>query len=182
MRIIYALVIATFASIANADPDSVTDHLMDESPSLLDWGLMRLENKLESNDKLLLTPTVTFDWNSDTITIFSFDTESPSENTKEESVQHCSEWFEIVRTSAGVSPWTNELRGQLASVFSVLFAHNGYRRHHNGKSIDDFLHDLDNKFLLEFHSFFTEPNGDPNMLVCTGVLISGEINHALQIN
>lgn len=69
MRIILALITAVFASTAIAGPDATTQRLLDDRPSMLDFGIMRLELHLKNHKYISHNPSVRYDWDENTITI-----------------------------------------------------------------------------------------------------------------
>lgn len=100
-----------------AGPDSISQYLMDDSPSMLDYGLLRIELELDGNGY------AEYDWDDDEILIFEIDFRFSG--GLEEAEQSCAEWISKARILGGV------LGGSVSngtSRYSQKFLHAGFSR------------------------------------------------------
>ena len=146
------LVLIIFVSnTARASPDEVTRKLMNESPSLLDFGILRLQLKMDDlrtgkywpNE--FFSPTVSYDWDHDQIriTIMSFN----AFDDKENAMSGCKDVFSKVRDRGFIDAKTGqlyEISPNPYSQYAALFQHIDYQ---NRIDSDD-LKDFDKKFKL----------------------------------
>lgn len=141
MKIAKTIALIIAASQGQAGPDEITDYFMDTSPSMLDFGILRLERRLkelESGQRA----HVSYDWDRDVIEVYTvyFSDEEGD----------CKSFIGEVRTSAGFN-----LEGELwfgkRSHFASLFSHSGYIRGEQSDS-DRRLIELDKKFRISCRS------------------------------
>lgn len=166
----FCSVLASQSLPAQAGPDETTQRLMNEYVSLLDFGILRLQMRL---DALTTIPStyVTFDWENNTVVIssYSVDSEWPRDRVE----QACTDWFRIIRQNAGINAGTGELYGVFTySLFSGLFTHYGYSNTIAGKSTEEAAKILDQKYRLQFtwNSYSSTP-GEVETLTCSGPLL-----------
>lgn len=162
--------VASESAPAQAGPDETTSRLMNEYVSLLDFGILRLQMRL---DGLTTIPStyVTFDWENNVILVssYSVDSEWPRDRVE----QACTDWFTSIRQNAGINAGTGKLYGVFTySLFSGLFTHHGYSNTISGKSTEEAAKALDQKYRLQFtwNSYSTTP-GEVETLTCSGPLI-----------
>jgi len=125
------------ASPGFADPGHTTRKLMDTSPSMLDFGILRLDVHLDF-------AWATYDWKNDDINIFP--------EAFGLSGEDCKEFIERSRLRAGYIGPKGELDPNLAySIFAALFSHEGYIL--GGKENQEkLLQELDQKILVKCHT------------------------------
>lgn len=157
------------ASAAYSGPDEVTDRLMDESASLFDVGMLRLELRLAEAESIPATSTY-YDWEKNQIVIWSVVFESGW--TLERATAACDGWFRQIRMLAAVNPDTGVLYPMYKrSSFAEMFSHNGFVRTINGKDTSEVAAQLDDKFSLSFSWQRTDaPVGEVSSLTCSGAL------------
>jgi len=154
----------------HAGPDETTSRLMNEYASLLDFGILRLQLRL---DKLTTIPpsAVSYVWDDNVILIssFSVDSEWPRDRVE----QACTDFFFDVRANAGIDQDTGKVFGVLDSTFFAdLFNHYGYSNTIAGKSTDEFAIALDQKFQLRFTWFsYSSVPGTVRSIECSGPLL-----------
>ena len=177
MRIMLALITAVFASTAIAGPDATTERLLYDGPSMLDWGIMRLETHLITNQNINHNPSVEYNWDENTITISGYIFSGEVRNEKE-ARQDCKRWFGAVRVDANVDTDGSLFVGTV-SEYAQYFLHSGYDRRIDEMKILDVLSDLDKKFKLSFWSVVTNDDGFKNKMTCTGPLVGTPIAYEI---
>jgi hypothetical protein len=136
---------------ARAGPDEVTRKLMNASPSLFDFGMLRLQLRL--NDLTggkywpneFYSPTVSYDWDQDEVRIII--TSFNKFDDKENAMSGCKDVFSKVRDLAFIDPKTGKLFSispDPYSQYAAVFQHIDYQ---NRIESDD-LKDFDKKFKL----------------------------------
>lgn len=145
------ILVIIVSGAARAGPDELTRKLMNESPSLFDFGMLRLQLRLNNLTegkywpKEFWSPTVSYDWEQDEvrISIRSFN----KFDDKENAMSGCKDVFGLVRDLAFIDPKTGKLFSVSPdpySQYAALFQHIDYR---NRIESDD-LNDFDKKFKL----------------------------------
>lgn len=136
-----ATFICVVPTLCAGGADNITRYFMDNSPSLLDFGIHRLAQELNAvyDDRI----HVSYDWEQDEIqiSVLTFDTKGFSE-------ADCREMIANIRSSAGYQD--GELPDYYGghSYFASLFTHNGYKV--IGPDEDETrLQKLDKKFVVE---------------------------------
>lgn len=124
-------------------PDATTQFLLDDSASMLDFGLLRLDILL--SEKQLGTAQFLWDGN-----IFLISTILTGNETHELAEAACSQWVKDVRIAALVNGATGEPLYK-NSTFAPYFDHNGFARNARPENL---LQEIDKKFLLKCFSFF----------------------------
>lgn len=157
---------------ALAGPDATTNRFLTDSPSMMDWGLYRLEESLAKES--LGSPRVRFDWDKNRIGIFRTVLVDALDVDAE---LNCKIWMSDVRVEAGVSPdgggfW---MPGMKASFFAQSFGHSGYTEKVNGVEEADALVELDRMFFLRIEYFAKEATGYVSRLACHGDLLSSAV-------
>lgn len=177
--ILIFLLSALFPTHAISGPDETTNRFINNSPSLLDFGIYKLDTYLSGSPKLrkLGLITVFFDWEDNTITVQSW-TLIPF-NSKKAVVEACTDWFEEMRWQAGINSVSGEFLSskQTISTFAEFFSHEGYMRTIAGKSDDDALVELDKKFRLAYHGVIDASVAPTERTItCNGKLLSKGIS------
>lgn len=133
-----ALSILPLSSLAG--PDETSKYLMNNSPTLLDFGLVRLDMRLSS---ALGNVAVIYDWDNDAIKIVRA-------GGGDYSKDMCLNFIDEVRSNAGYQEGTLwSILGN--SLFSELFAHMGYFSGDEDKHLDR-LEEIDKKFQIDCYS------------------------------
>ncbi len=144
------------ANQAIAGPDTISNHLMSDPVSMLDFGMYRMELRLGS------TAYVRYDWDDDEIVIFNvvfgFDGSVSDAEVK------CKRWVDEVRGMAGIIDGEPFLEN---SFFADLFAHLAFDRK---SAPDNLLLEIDKKFDLNMKVNFAMSAGG-SQITCTGPLI-----------
>lgn len=140
-----------------AQPDGTTRHLMQDSVSMLDFGLLRLNINLE-RDNLGLAD---FNWDRNRIVIHTW----LSEETRDAAEEVCAEWVSEVRTRGGISRESGKPALE-SSSFSRLFGHYSFER---GNILDGLYKNIDQLFVLECNQF----NVIPPVMVTAPLLGTG---------
>jgi hypothetical protein len=156
-----------------AEPTPTIRHLMDESVSLLDWGLVRLGDAVQHRlEPLLAAPgfvSARYDWNTNRIGIEVF---SPLQRFKdgEEARSWCRLALSEVRTAMSVNPATGAPFEGGHSYAYLCFVHQGYQ---SGAEPADLAEQLDD--LIDV--VITVPSGADNKMYlrCKAPLIGTEI-------
>ena len=105
-----------------AGPDSTTQRFMNDSPSMLEFGLFKLKQRLiwEGDETEFKQPNnVKYNWDKNTIEISSTFNKRRS---RESAEKLCSLWFDYVRFSAGIVKSKTALS---ISNFARDFRHDG---------------------------------------------------------
>lgn len=153
-----ALIFGAFSFEANAGPDATINHLMDDSVSMLDFGILRMNLTLKEKD--LGGATYLWDENriviSHILTLKYFGDHEAAENA-------CAEWVKNVRRVAWIDTETGKPTFS-TSWFATYFSHNGFKRLSAPQDLDE---NLDKIFQLKCIAF-TE---DGQALTVTAPLI-----------
>jgi len=105
---------------AIAGPDETTQHLMNDTASMLDFGLLRLNLKLEADN----LGTASYNWEENRIQISLFSLEK---GTVESAEIDCANWIDAVRVKAGIDLDAGQSKTG-SSSFANLFTHYGFER------------------------------------------------------
>ena len=160
-------------------PDATTQALLENAPSMLDWGILRLEASLDRErrfGRILSGAYVDYDYATDRITI-SGSAGAPNVRLGSEAIADakCKKFFSDVRLSALVGDNGMAFLGN--SYFSNFFILENNQPDHVS-SLEIFLTDLDQKFRIEFTGLFDD-DGEMRDLVCSGPLLG--VGYAKQI-
>lgn len=170
------LLVGTFFPINTAisGPDEITRKFMGTSPSLFDFGLLRLSQELKSLKnggwpKEFFTPWVDYDWDKDEviITIMSLNKFS----NKEQAKVGCKTVFNKIRDSGYIDAKTGKLYKFIEtphSRYAELFQHIGYQKDVAPNDLANF----DKKFVLKCRATIS---GRKNAVVGTAPLISNKV-------
>lgn len=143
-KFLAAIVLCGLPSISFSGADNTTRYFMDNSPSLLDFGIHRMEVLL--NARLTESVRVFYDWDEDEIQIhlLRFDIDGFSES-------ECRDQIATIRNGAGYSD--GELRESYdgRSYFASLFTHSGYVTGEPEESKTK-LQNLEKKFVIQCHT------------------------------
>ncbi len=128
----------------SAGPDSASNYFINNSPSLLDFGIFRLERAIQ---EAWDAARVIYDWDEDKIVVI-YNQFKPTEGTWVPSLssEDCREFISLIRAQAGFldgKPWGAARH----SFFSEYFTHEGYVSG-NKDDHDKRLVELDKKFKL----------------------------------
>ncbi len=160
-----------YPNVAIAGPDEITNPFIKDTVSMLDWGVLRLQLRLDQNDGLRGS-RVYFDWDANQIFVSKWEILNPSTTRINEAKDECTKFFETVRLSAGVRPVRGGTLSTLHSSFADLFSHAGFTRNVNGEDLETLLADLDRKFLIEYRRFLDpDINEGAYALECRGALL-----------
>ena len=171
-RALALLVCTCLADLAQAGPDEVTNRLMEEKVSLLDWGVFRVQLLLEKTNDLS-SASVFFDWDMNQIKIMDADFTMMDQGLSDVTVAECEKWFVAVRRAGYVNEKTGKPYFGDSSLFAELFSHEGWTATINGKATEDVVKQIDQKIVLEYSIALSAENvGDVERLICTGPLLS----------
>lgn len=142
-----AAVVAGLSGQAQAGPDATTKWLMNDPVSMLDLGILKIEQSLRNpNRSNRPYGSVRYDWDKNRIVIY-YAGYFPTTDDPEE---HCAGWFTSVRSIGGVDASGNPLINGRTS-FSFMFEHAGFNR---SDVPENLFTELDKLFELEcWHKF-----------------------------
>jgi len=168
-----ALTAANIATTSAAEPDETIAHLMDDSPSMLDFGIFRLERFLNKTGQVS-EAVIRYDWDRNAIEISGrfFDGHTISEG---EALQKCDSWFETMREIAGIDIETGKLQPWYeVSEFAWHFKHIGsVQREHSMNHFDE--QKLDQTFRIRFVvADVANASHESFRLICDGALLSND--------
>ena len=122
MRYIFTILFITFASISSAEPSTHVQTLMDRPLSILDWGLFKLESRLQERG---IDATVSYLWNDDKILIKTHDNDkNKKDHTMEQTQSECVKVFNSIDDVLLIENGDNVI-GALCMV-CAFFGHNGW--------------------------------------------------------
>lgn len=155
--------------MAQAGPDATTNFLMNDSPSMLDWGMFRMEQSLGRHIDYGAQTSVHFSFEDNQIVIRRFRLVADQYDPDALEID-CSEWFSTIRVGGYVDPDTGEIYTEELhnSRYADMFSHNGYTRTVAGTSSDEILPDIDKRIFLSFQTIGPR---DELHLTCTGPLL-----------
>ena len=143
-----ALLAISFGHSSQAEPDETIIRLMNDSPTMLDFGIFRLERFLNSAGENSYS-RVTYDWGSNRIIVSNrfFDGHTIKEA---EAMQKCKIWINAMRELAGINLDTGQLQSwKTSSEFTRFFLHIGdVEQEHADHDADE--KSLDAKFHLAY--------------------------------
>lgn len=170
-----SLAIVVLATPSRSEPDDVTRHLMEDSPSMLDFGIFRLERFLNKSGEDQLS-RVRYDWDRNVIEVSNrfFDGHMISEA---EALQKCTSYFDTMRELAGVDTETGRLQSwKESSEFAWHFLHIGSVQEEHAEH-DPKIQTLDQKFQIRFVvADVVNADGANFSLVCDGKLLSSDFD------
>lgn len=125
------------AGPAGAGPDEAAQFLMKDSASMLDFGVMRLQNLL--GDRAFPY----YSWDDNALFLSSY--EFSAQGTPDELEKMCADWIASLRDFAGIDPGTGGPKYGEVTHFAFSFGHVGFVR---TSAPDDLLKNIDQMFLL----------------------------------
>jgi hypothetical protein len=148
-------------------PDDTTKQLMNDSVSLLDWGILQITYFRLNGENGNPVGYASYDYDDDRIYIRSYTT-NDAEIDSEKVKAICGNWIDAVRVSAWVSPTEGKPLVKDYSYFASLFRHDGFVR---GELADETkrLQELDKKFHIEY---FIRKSDYSERYRCTAPLLS----------
>lgn len=143
-----ALTILSISTSVHAEPDEDIRRLMNDAPTMLDFGIFRLERFLNTSGETSYS-RVTYDWGSNRIIVSNrfFDGHTIREA---EATQKCRVWINAMREIAGIELATGELQScKSSSEFTRFFLHIGdVEQEHADHDTDEKA--LDTRFYLSY--------------------------------
>ena len=136
-RLLLLMALSLLPLRAISGPDDTTKHLMKDSVSMLDFGLLSLNLFLKGTDY----GSAKFDWDKNRIYIQRFFPESETADMAEKT---CASWVSKVRKRAGIIPDTGKPYFE-TSFFAGYFRHNGFVRKPEPETL---YQDIDDLFVL----------------------------------
>ena len=192
---VLALVASLFCLPVNAAPDEHTKALMNQSPTMLDWGLLRLNDALATSVKHNFSKTTfpnnriraSYNWDDDEIRISVTPDDTfnrPLENRAAASA-NCELKFLLIRLWAAVDSSTGEpLLGQF-SYYTKYFMHlqmyddpSRFETQENVKA----ARGMDKKFTLSAEVFFENKESrysNKSSIICEAPLLSNSFSETL---
>lgn len=122
---------------------------MNDSVSLLDWGLFKMTlmlNEVEKKEGNEVFVDYLYDEDRIKVTGYRINDETLDSNAVH---QVCDSWIKSIRIKAGLPPGRTKPFGQDYSKFAEMFSHTGYVNF-GLEMTDKRLVELDKKFILEF--------------------------------
>lgn len=119
-----ALAACSLSNASQAEPDETIIRLMNDAPTILDFGIFRLERFLNGAGESSYS-RVTYDWDSNRIVVSNrfFDGHTIREA---EAMQKCKVWINAMRELAGIDLETGQLQSwKTSSEFTRFFLHIG---------------------------------------------------------
>jgi hypothetical protein len=120
MRLALIIALCALPSMVQPGPDETVKYLMQDSASMLDFGLLRLNIDLQ-NENL---GRAFYDWDENRIRIGFF---RPDKTTSENAEKECAEWVKAVRVAAFIDLETGKPFLE-NSMLSDYFTHSGFAR------------------------------------------------------
>lgn len=162
--------LALTTGAAEGGPDETTSRLMDEFVSLLDFGLLRIQLRLDEIQGISPT-SVIYDWDDNKVDIFGYGMDGSWNRERVE--QACDEWFQAVRMAGGVDPGTGKIYPiYKASFYSNMFNHFGFEKMVSGKNTSEIVVEMDQKFRLSYTWYSSSSlSGEVASIACTGPLL-----------
>ncbi|WP_404402288.1 hypothetical protein [Pelagibacterium halotolerans] len=138
-------VAAWLAGEAVAGPDATANRFLNDTPSMMDFGALRLENYLQDIDGFEEI-AVHYSWDRNRVVISRVLVLDNSDQTDLE--ENCRSWTQSLRSEALVFEG-NLVNGMEYSEFAEFFGHIGFQRTISGVTEIEALRELDRMFLLE---------------------------------
>lgn len=148
VQIVATLYFCAVSGVAHSGPDEVTESLMHEYVSLLDWGVFNMNRQLDGKEGRP-GAWVYFDFDSNTITIESYNRLGEIGQNARKLQENCRTWIEQVRRFGGIDPASGKPNLGSVSYYADQFTHSGYILGEIESSADR-LKELDKKFRLRF--------------------------------
>lgn len=136
-RLLALIAICLLPVKALSGPDETTQHLMNDSATMLDFGMLRLNLSLEA----ATLANAYFDWDENRIYIWRYFQENETADVGEET---CSQWIGDVRLKSGVNRDTGK-PFEKTSLFAGYFAHHSFKRNSAPETL---YQDIDKLFVL----------------------------------
>ena len=180
MRVLYKylvlLVALAHSQIVLAEPTPTIKYLMNETVTMLDWGLYKL-NKDMSKEPLLegMKPqshiSVNYNWEHDKIRIVG--TPPFHRFQSEKAAQDwCKEFVNNIRTFFGVDPSTGEVRATSPTYIYTYFVHQGFKKKNQPKNLGE---DLDRLVEIVATALVSVEIEKTMVIRCTAPLLGSEI-------
>lgn len=160
-------------SAAIAGPDETANRFLNDNPSMMDWGMYRLQDRLSHGD--FGNPSVSYNWDRNRIEIVR--DEFFFEALPEDVEEACRMWVKTIRDAGGVAS-----DGKLfypdskTSYFADMFQHNGFLRTINGVEEREALVALDRLFFVQMRYWKSQETGGFALaLQCQGDLLGSTV-------
>ncbi len=158
-----------------AEPTLAIKALMDDSVSMLDWGIFKLENMLNSSflaEKFNISIKVYYVWNSNRLIIYADSSLSQTDQKKmseQEGKEWCKNVVKGIKFSVGIDPNTVGGRGfKGSSYLSVFFSHVGFSR--TDTATEKIAEELDNITEIRVLLLSDRLVEDVGILICVAPL------------
>ena len=176
-RLVVIACLGLTAGRLNAEPTPTVQYLMREPLSMFDFGIYRLQRKLDrdtAGSKFIGRVMVDYEWDRNRIVISVSSPSGSGPNRLEETKNICTKAIQVIRQSfrlhaATAKPVLN-LRPHSALVESFL--HFGYKPN---QEPEDLGKQLDIITLIEVTSLMRDDEGNTSALYCTSAISSKEI-------
>jgi hypothetical protein len=185
MHCIRSLIVTAFivffinVSMAEAEPNPNIKYLMNDSVSMLDWGLYRIEKDVEAtledpagyglNTDTIIDSSPVYDWDKNRIIVGVHVSKAIS---LEQAKSWCRKIVRMVRTTLNVSPDTGEpfpSLDQNGGALYSFFSHAGYTKKSEPKGLSK---ELDN---ITWINIKVEVAGMKEPLNCEAALLGTDI-------
>lgn len=145
-RVFFATgLLIAFAMPAMSGPDATANRFLNDTPSMMDFGAVRLESHLRARDEFQ-DLSVRYDWDRNRIVVIRLLVLKKDDERNLED--NCRNWMQSLRAAAMVFDG-RVLEGRNFSNFVEFFGHVGFRRTIAGQIEDDALVALDEIIALE---------------------------------
>ena len=124
MRIIFTLFLTFLASLSSAEPSSEVQTLMNRNLTIFDWGMFKLEQKLDSSDiNIPLSVSYSWDENQVTIALWNFAI-NQDPKSMEQTKSDCKKVFGEIDGLLFIEDGADRVEGYCS--FCQQFSHNGW--------------------------------------------------------
>ncbi len=154
---------------AMAGPDATANRFLSDTPSMMDFGAVRLESHLRAKEEFR-DVSVRYDWDRNRVVVLRF---LLLRNDDERNLEDdCRDWMQSLRAAAMVFDG-RVFGGREYSNFAEFFGHVGFRRTIAGQPEDDALVSLDKIIVLETqYGRYDDSNWNADMeMTCTGEVV-----------
>lgn len=156
----------TISDTANAGPDEITQWLMRDPMSMMDYGIMRINTMINAEPNPI-TGTVGFDFDTNRIEIARYGITGNVQVSAELSEAACASWIDKIRLTALIDLATGKPYLE-TSYFAQMFSHEGYTR---GAEPKDLYTRVDPLFTLNCTVKYSETDGKTGYLTITSPLL-----------
>jgi hypothetical protein len=152
-----------------AEPSSKIQYLMDEPVSMLDWGMIWIDESLKGTLAEYRTSTITYyDWNENRIIISLSELGSTiGVTSKEKAKEKCRTIVSSIRTFLGINEKDGKPYSEKSNLYSY-FSHSGFQR----SQPEGLYEELDNITVIRI-MIFIEGVGEP--VKCEAPLLGNKI-------